>query len=117
MERKTVLVGKLFVLFKLVASTSAFAWKIRSSPATGAVPPQLPAVVQLLFAPAPFQKRFAACEPLGKPISEASNKTKALEVFSFFMINCLVFAARNRLVEIKSFKRWKGTRGGLLPSR
>src|SRR5215467_4911729 len=100
MERKAVFVGKLFVLFKLVASTSALAWKIRSSPATGAVPPQLAAVVQLLFAPAPFQKRLAACEPLGKPIAETSNKTNALQLparpfwewFSFIMIRWLVIA-------------------------
>ena len=59
-ERKTVFVGKLFVLFKLVASTRAFAWKIRSSPATGEVPPQFAGLFQLLLEPPPFQKRLAA---------------------------------------------------------
>src|SRR5712671_5080732 len=61
-------------------SRAAPAGKTSSSPATGAVPPQLAALVQKLFGPAPLQVRVLACTK-GEKLKSSSERSNRWFIF------------------------------------
>ena len=80
MELKLVPAARLLVLLNLAAPVG----NTKSSPATGAVPPQLPGVAQLLFPPPPVQVRVAPS--VGVAQRSHPNTMKAIP------IQCLVLS-------------------------